>query len=55
MFKTAVTVLPECAEETLAAVNMPIEQLDWYIPHQANIRIIKARANVWSFPMEKPW
>ena len=53
VFKTAVTVLPECAEETLAAVNMPIEQLDWYIPHQANIRIIQSACKRLGFPMEK--
>jgi len=53
VFKTAVNVLPECAEETLAAVNMPIEQLDWYIPHQANIRIIQSACKRLGFPMEK--
>ena len=53
VFKTAVTVLPECAEETLAAANMPIEQLDWYIPHQANIRIIQSACKRLGFPMEK--
>ena len=53
VFKTAVTVLPECAEETLAAVNMPIEQLDWYIPHQANIRIIQSACKRLGYPMEK--
>ena len=53
VFKTAVTVLPECAEETLAAVNMPIEQLDWYIAHQANIRIIQSACKRLGFPMEK--
>lgn len=53
VFKTAVTVLPECAEETLAAANMPIEQLDWYIPHQANIRIIQSACKRLGYPMEK--
>ena len=53
VFKTAVTVLPECAEETLAAVNMPIEQLDWYIPHQANIRIIQSACKRLGYPLEK--
>ena len=53
VFKTAVTVLPECAEETLAAVNMPIEQLDWYIPHQANIRIIQSAGKRLGMPIDK--
>ena len=53
VFKTAVTVLPESAEATLAAANMPIEQLDWYIPHQANIRIIQSACKRLGYPMEK--
>ncbi len=53
VFKNAVTVLPECAEETLAAANMPIEQLDWYIPHQANIRIIQSACKRLGYPLEK--
>ena len=53
VFKNAVTVLPECAEGTLAAANMPIEQLDWYIPHQANIRIIQSACKRLGYPLEK--
>ena len=53
VFKNAVTVLPECAEETLAAANMPIEQLDWYSPHQANIRIIQSACKRLGYPLEK--
>ena len=53
VFKMAVTVLPESAEETLAAAHLQIEQLDWYIPHQANIRIIQSACKRLGFPLEK--
>lgn len=53
VFKTAVTVLPECAAETLAAACMSTDQLDWYIPHQANIRIIQSAAKRLGYPMDK--
>lgn len=42
VFRLAVTKLPEIAKATLAAAGITTEQLDWFIPHQANIRIIDA-------------
>ena len=53
VFKFAVRVLSECAEEVLAAADLPIERLDWLIPHQANIRIIEATAKKLRLPMER--
>lgn len=44
VFKLAVSVLDQVARETLAAAELPIEQLDWLIPHQANVRILQATA-----------
>ena len=44
VFKVAVTKLSEVVEQTLAANNMDKSQIDWLIPHQANIRIIQATA-----------
>lgn len=43
-FKLAVRELANVVEETLAANNLDKSQLDWLIPHQANIRIISATA-----------
>jgi 3-oxoacyl-[acyl-carrier-protein] synthase-3 len=41
------------ARETLAAHNLTVDDLDVYIPHQANLRIIKAVADRLGLPLEK--
>ena len=53
VFKNAVTALGDVAVEVLEAAKMSAEQLDWLIPHQANIRIIQATAKRLDFPMDK--
>lgn len=53
VFKFAVRVLGEVAEEALAANHMQKSDIDWLIPHQANIRIIQATAKKLGLPMEK--
>ena len=53
VFKIAVNRLSDLAEETLKECNMKSENLDWMVPHQANIRIIKAVAKRINLPMEK--
>jgi 3-oxoacyl-[acyl-carrier-protein] synthase-3 len=52
-FKVAVRTLEEVARETLAAHHLTVEDLDLYIPHQANLRIIKAVADRLGLPLEK--
>ncbi|MES2772130.1 MAG: beta-ketoacyl-ACP synthase III [Pseudomonadota bacterium] len=44
VFKFAVRVLAEVAEECCAAAGIPLAALDYLIPHQANVRIIDASA-----------
>ena len=44
VFKVAVNTLSRIAKETLDANNMQKEDIDWLVPHQANLRIIKATA-----------
>ena len=44
VFKFAVRVLDEVARETLALCNMQPGDIDWLIPHQANVRILEATA-----------
>ena len=44
VFKIAVNTLSQIAQETLDANQMTKEQIDWLVPHQANLRIIKATA-----------
>lgn len=52
-FKIAVKTMEEAAREALAANNMTVEDLDVFVPHQANARIIKAVAERLHLPWEK--
>ena len=45
VFKIAVNKLSSVLEETLASNKIDKKDIDWLIPHQANLRIIKAMAN----------
>ena len=53
VFKVAVTTLGDIAGRTLEKAGIAKEELDWLIPHQANIRIIQATAKRLGLPMEK--
>jgi len=53
VFKFAVRVLGEVAQETMAAAGMTIGDIDWLIPHQANVRILDATARKIGLPREK--
>lgn len=53
IFKVAVKSLESIVEETLDANGLDRSELDWLIPHQANIRIIQATAKRLKMPMEK--
>jgi 3-oxoacyl-[acyl-carrier-protein] synthase III len=53
VFKFAVKVLEEIVDETLDACGYERSQIDWLIPHQANIRIIQATARRLGLPMDK--
>jgi 3-oxoacyl-[acyl-carrier-protein] synthase-3 len=53
VFKLAVTVLGTSAVETLKQARLEPSQLDWLIPHQANVRIINATAKRLGIPEEK--
>ncbi|KQQ96887.1 beta-ketoacyl-ACP synthase III [Massilia sp. Leaf139] len=53
VFKLAVTVLEEVAAEVLGAARMQASDVDWLIPHQANIRIMKSTAKKLGLPLER--
>jgi 3-oxoacyl-[acyl-carrier-protein] synthase III len=53
VFKFAVKVLEESARETVAAADMQLSDVDWLIPHQANVRILEATARKLGLPREK--
>lgn len=53
VFKLAVGVLEDAARATLAKADKTASDIDWLIPHQANIRIIQSTARKLKLPMEK--
>jgi 3-oxoacyl-[acyl-carrier-protein] synthase-3 len=53
VFKLAVNVLNDVARETVEAAGHKLEDVDWLIPHQANVRILTATARKLGLPPEK--
>src|SRR5271154_3872332 len=53
VYKVAVNTLGQLVTETLNSSNIGKEELDWLIPHQANIRIIEMIAKRLELPMER--
>ena len=53
VFKLAVSVLEKVANEALEAAGLRAAELDWLIPHQANIRIMQSTAKKLGLPPEK--
>ncbi|OFZ21969.1 MAG: hypothetical protein A2X94_16055 [Bdellovibrionales bacterium GWB1_55_8] len=53
IFKVAVKTLADYAVIALESNGMKADDLDWFVPHQANLRIIEAVAKRLDFPMEK--
>lgn len=53
VFKLAVKVLEQVAHEALEKANLKPEQIDWLVPHQANIRIMEGTAKKMGMSMDK--
>ena len=53
VFKMAVNTLGRIVDETLDATGMTYADVDWLVPHQANIRIIQATARKLDLPMDR--
>ncbi|WNJ94775.1 beta-ketoacyl-ACP synthase III [Vibrio ruber] len=53
VFKVAVTQLSQLVKDTLAINQMDKTELDWLVPHQANLRIISATARKLSMSMDQ--
>ncbi|MGV8803522.1 MAG: beta-ketoacyl-ACP synthase III [Polaromonas sp.] len=53
VFKLAVGVLESAARATLAKANLEASDIDWLIPHQANLRIMHSTAKKLKLPVEK--
>ena len=53
VFKLAVNIMGDIVDEVLAASQLEKSDIDWLVPHQANIRIIQAIAKKLSLPMSQ--
>ncbi len=53
VFKLAVGVLEDAARAALTKANLTAADLDWLVPHQANIRIMQSTARKLKLPMDK--
>ncbi len=53
VFRLAVKVLEESARETVAAAGMQLSDVDWLIPHQANVRILEATIKKLGLPSDR--
>jgi 3-oxoacyl-[acyl-carrier-protein] synthase-3 len=53
LFKLAVNILGDLFDETLLANGLTKSDVDWLVPHQANIRIIQAMAKKLDLPMAR--
>lgn len=53
VFKVAVNTLDQIVDETLTANNMQKSDIDWLVPHQANIRILQATAKKLDMSMDR--
>jgi len=53
VFRFATRVMVQATHEALEAAGMTLDQVQWIIPHQANVRIIKAAARGLDLPMDK--
>lgn len=52
-YKKAVTLMPEAANYIMEHAGITADNVDWIIPHQANLRIIQSGAERLGFPLEK--
>jgi 3-oxoacyl-[acyl-carrier-protein] synthase-3 len=53
VFRFAVRAFEEVAHEVLDQAGLKVSDLDWFVPHQANIRIMEATARKLGLPVEK--
>jgi 3-oxoacyl-[acyl-carrier-protein] synthase-3 len=53
VFRFATRVMASATQEALDAAGLTIDQVQWIVPHQANIRIIQAAARGLKLPMER--
>ncbi|MEM1485209.1 beta-ketoacyl-ACP synthase III [Oscillospiraceae bacterium PP1C4] len=55
VYKFATRVMPEAIEKSCEKLGISPAELDWIVPHQANIRIVQTAMQHLNLPMEKAW
>jgi 3-oxoacyl-[acyl-carrier-protein] synthase III len=53
VYKWAVTTVPKGMQKVMEQVSMPLSDLDWFVPHSANLRMIESICKKTGFPIEK--
>ena len=53
VFRTAVRAVTKSAQNAISSAGLTIDDIDWFLPHQANVRIIEAIASRIGLPMDK--
>ena len=53
VFKAAVKTMASHCATLLERNNLNLDDIDWFIPHQANLRIIETAAKLLNFPMDR--
>lgn len=53
VYKFAVKAMPAALEDAINRAEIAVRDIDWFIPHQANMRIIEAAAKRFDVPMDK--
>jgi len=53
VYKWAVTTVPKGVESVLKNAAIPIEEVDWFVPHSANLRMIESISERSGLPLEK--
>jgi 3-oxoacyl-[acyl-carrier-protein] synthase-3 len=53
IFKAAVRTMTQCAHRVMEKAAIPLDAIDWFVPHQANQRILEAVANRLAIPFDK--
>ena len=53
VYNYVIKTLPTGMKELLNKADMTVDELDWFVPHSANLRMIKSISNKIGIPMEK--
>ena len=53
VFRFSVREISRISKKVLEKAHVPLESVDWFVPHQANLRIIQSGAQELGIPMEK--